>query len=111
MALTPGDITQGWEKEDVTFVETTDGFDVFMSLGTTSSAWVSQHGLKLSTGTQDVQWVGGAAPMGDNPCHDRGGCAAGTRQRGIWGGGLQLFASIPASWDVCGLGGWAVTPG
>lgn len=54
---------------------------------------------------------GGAAPMGDNPCHDRGGCAAGTRQRGIWGGGLQLFASIPASWDVCGLGGWAVTPG
>lgn len=45
-------------------METTDGFDVFMSLGTTSSAWVSQHGLELSTGTQDVQWVGGCSTHG-----------------------------------------------
>lgn len=47
---------------------------------------------------------------GGSTVSDKPYCAAGTRQRGIWGAGFQLFMSILTSWGVCGLGGSAVTP-
>lgn len=42
-----------------------------------------------------MQWVGAAAPVGDNPYHDQGGCAAGTRQRGFGGVDCSSLCSSP----------------
>lgn len=92
--LTTGDIMQGWEKEDVTHVETTDGFDVFMSLGTTSSARVSQRRAQVLHRHPGCAMGSGGSTVGDNPCQARGGCAAGTRQREF--GELDSSSSCPS---------------
>lgn len=109
-------VPQGWDKEDVTHVETTDSFDVFMSPAQLPLPKFPSEGLKSSTGTQDVQWVGGAAPVGDNPSHDKGGCAAGDKAGGhlgrriaapgvhplilgcVWAGRLSHHPRVMLSW-------------
>lgn len=52
-----GRVTQGWDKEDVTHMETAEGFNVFMSLAQLPLPKFPSEGLKFSRGTQDVQWV------------------------------------------------------